>query len=248
MLCGVIGNVLVLLVYRRDKKQSGAVYIITFAVLDLIACVVILPQYPMYELAETYEYHLADPEWLKAEGRLLWLAYVFVQVTMALDQFLAVFYPFKHMKLRSALNRAMLALFAGFLALFCLMRYVLPVLVLNQHFYVLAFAFLSGMITLLSVYPAVALKLYRQGRIKRPSNSRISAVIELQTAASAGTRDVAGTGTRGVAGTGTRGAAGTGTRGATTAPTSRTAEVASQATATQPLVVSCCRTSLTTTT
>ena len=81
MLWGVIGNGLVLLVYRRDKKQSGAVYIIIFAVLDLIACVVMLPQYPIYELAETYDYHLVDPEWLKAEGRLLWLTYVFVQVT-----------------------------------------------------------------------------------------------------------------------------------------------------------------------
>ena len=52
MLCGVIGNGLVLLVYRRDmQKQSGAVYIIIiFAVLDLIACVVMLPQYPILEL------------------------------------------------------------------------------------------------------------------------------------------------------------------------------------------------------
>ena len=142
ILCGVIGNGLVLLVYRRDmQKQSGAVYIIIFAVLDLIACVVMLPQYPILELAHTYDYHLVDPEWLDAERRLQWLSYLFVQVTMALDQFLAVFYPFKHMKLRSALNKGMLLTFAVHVTLTGLLRYVLDV---PQHFYPLVFAFLSG--------------------------------------------------------------------------------------------------------
>ena len=231
MLWGVIGNGLVLLVYRRDKKQSGAVYIIIFAALDLIACVVMLPQYPIFELAQTYDYHLVDAEWLKAEGRLLWLAYVFVQVTMALDQFLAVFYPFKHTKLRSALNRAMLALFVGLVTLFWLLQYVLPVLVIYQHVYILVFAFVCGMITLLTVYPAVALKLYRQGRAIRPSNSRVRVAIKLQSAAVSVARGTA-------AGTGTCGTAAGQVRGAVAAtanavPTSRTAEAASLAAATQ---------------
>ena len=243
MLCGVIGNGLVLLVYRRDmQKQSGAVYIITFAVLDIIVCVVLLPQYPIYELAETYDYHLVDAELLKAEGRLQCLCYLFVQVTMALDQFLAVFYPFRHMKLRSTLNKGMLVVFVVLVTLIGLLRYVLPVLVVYQHFYVLIVAFLSSMLILLAVYPAVALKLYRQGRAIRPSNSRISAAIELQTAASV----AKGTGLHGAAaGTGTGCAAGIGTHGAAAEAerrdaspaaadavrASRNAGVASQATA-----------------
>ena len=84
-------------------------------------------------IAQTYDYHLVDAEWLKAQGRPQCLCYLFVQVTMPLDQFLAVFYLFKHIKLRSVLNRAMLALFVGLVTLFWLLQYVLPVLVIYQH-------------------------------------------------------------------------------------------------------------------
>ena len=151
ILCGVIGNGLVLLVYRRDmQKQSGDIYIIIFAALNMVSCVVILPQYSIHELAQTYDYHLIDPEWLEAAGRLLWLAYVFVQVTMALDQFLAVFYPFKHMKLRSALNKYMLLVFVVLFTFIGLLRYMLSAPVVYQHLYLMAFALVSGVITLLT--------------------------------------------------------------------------------------------------
>ena len=126
------------------------------------------------------------------------------------------------MKLRSALNRAMLALFVGLVTLFWLLQYVLPVLVIYQHVYILVFAFVCGMITLLTVYPAVALKLYRQGRAIRPSNSRVSVAIKLQSAAVSVARGTAAGQVRGaVAAT------------ANAVPTSRTAEAASLAAATQ---------------
>ena len=44
MFLGIVGNGFVLNFYGRNKKMSGQVYILAMAVIDLVSCVVILPQ------------------------------------------------------------------------------------------------------------------------------------------------------------------------------------------------------------
>ena len=43
-LVGLLGNGLVLIIYRRDKKQSGAIYITALAVIDLFTCMTIIKE------------------------------------------------------------------------------------------------------------------------------------------------------------------------------------------------------------
>ena len=48
LIIGTLGNGIVLIIYRKDKKLAGAIYIILLAVIDLVSCVVVLPQFPLY--------------------------------------------------------------------------------------------------------------------------------------------------------------------------------------------------------
>ena len=89
---------------------------------------------------------------------------------MTLDQFAAVFYPFKHAKLRATLNKVMLIAFLVVGSTLAVMPFVLPELRImkgynrNIYLFVIASVFLIGLLVLLTAYPAVALKLYQQGR------------------------------------------------------------------------------------
>ena len=80
MFCGVVGNGLVLIIYRRNKKQSGVVYITALAVIDLFSCVFLLPQVPLFELSINWNNKLAF-DVLATEGTIQSLATLFVQVT-----------------------------------------------------------------------------------------------------------------------------------------------------------------------
>ena len=163
MLIGLVGNGLVIKIYRQDKKLSGAVYIIAMAVIDLIWLLILLPQLPLLELSN----YLNSPA-LKlyfetgyiASGTLSYYAYLFVQVTMALDQFIAVFRPFKHTQLRKRLNRCMLAV-AVLIALVQCVPLIIPYVAEVNAFTV---AVLLVCMTLLTgAYSATALKLFAQG-------------------------------------------------------------------------------------
>ena len=107
MLAGIFGNGLVLLIYRRNRKQSGAVYIIALAVIDLFSCVCLLPQNPMLELSESLSWSLK----IYIEKGFITIAtsqyfsYLFVQLAMALDQAIAVFRPFKHKHIRKKIKQ-----------------------------------------------------------------------------------------------------------------------------------------------
>ena len=176
MLIGLVGNGLVIKIYRQDKKLSGAVYIIAMAVIDLIWLLILLPQLPLLELSN----YLNSPA-LKlyfetgyiASGTLSYYAYLFVQVTMALDQFIAVFRPFKHTQLRKRLNRCMLAV-AVLIALVQCIPLAIPGAAEELH--ALTVAVLLVCMTLLTgAYTATALKLYTQGRTIRPRETNMVA-------------------------------------------------------------------------
>ena len=54
IVCSVCGNGLVLLVNRKQKKQSGRQYIVALAWVDICACLFVLPQTPLYEIGVSF--------------------------------------------------------------------------------------------------------------------------------------------------------------------------------------------------
>ena len=126
MLADLAGNAAVLVVYRRDKKLAGAVYVKTLALVDVLSCALLLPQIPLLEMAAV-DRQKSVGVWTVVTVQLIiqQLTYICVQVAMALDQFVAVFYPFKHGQLRKIINRIMLAKGFVLCALVLLGRHVL---------------------------------------------------------------------------------------------------------------------------
>ena len=169
--CGVIGNVTVLIIYGREKKQSaggGAVYIKALAVIDVLSCVLLLPQLPLLELGQVNDNHTLGI-WTIVTAQLITkqLSYICMQVTMALDQFVAVFYPFKHTKLRKIINKTMLSTGIILVVLVPSVRYGLS-RVVPQYWHTILYRavflsiFIPALLALLVAYPAVALKLHHQ--------------------------------------------------------------------------------------
>ena len=173
MLTGVIGNGMVIKIYRQGKKLSGAVYIIALAVIDLFWLLLLLPHLPLLELSDDLNsaaLNLYLENGYGASAKLSYYTYLCVQVTMALDQFIAVFRPFKHKQIRKRLNGCMLAV-AALIALVQCIRLVIPD-VEELH----AFSgtiVLVCMTVLTGVYSATALKLYAQGRATRPRGTNV---------------------------------------------------------------------------
>ena len=174
MVCGIVGNALVLIIYRRDKKLSGAVYIKALAAIDLLSCTLLLPQLPLLELAEDDNQALGIWKIVTLQLSLLQLLYICLQVTMAMDQFVAVFYPFKHMKLRDVINKLMLGIGVILGVLLVFVRHVLVFLVPQWHIIHQALFLCTvtvSLMILLTAYPAVAVKLYQQKRTIKPQAS-----------------------------------------------------------------------------
>ena len=109
VICGIVGNGFVLWFYGKNKKLTGQVYILALAVIDLYSCVILLPQITLMELGLNRKLLIVFYT-LGYQSILQLVPYLGVQVTMALDQFIAVSWPFQHARLRRNLNRAMLGI------------------------------------------------------------------------------------------------------------------------------------------
>ena len=163
--CSVLGNGLVLLVYTKEKKQSGRVYVIALAIVDVTSCIFILPLFPMWEYAlavELMPFLSVFRSLLVAEA----LLYLFIQIAMATDQFIAVFFPFKRAQYRGKVN-ALIAVVACVLtsaiAGLALARDVSGIqVVLTVSAVGLGALFGCGIATLMIMYLATAFKLHRQ--------------------------------------------------------------------------------------
>ena len=170
MLTGLLGNGLVLIIYRRDKKQSGAVYIIALAVIDLMCCIILLPQVPISELSDDLDWRLkiyVDKGYY-ALSALSYYCYLFTQVAMALDQVVAVFRPFKHTRMRKKLNWWLMSV-GSVIIVVQLAALIQP----NERIWQASLAafvviMLVCFTTLIGAYTATALKLSAQGRAFRP--------------------------------------------------------------------------------
>ena len=169
MLLAIVGNGCVLWFYGKNKKLTGHVYILALAVIDLEACMVMLPVTPLIELQITQQSATAT-FFIRAQLAMQTVGYFSIVVTMALDQFIAVFWPFKHARLRQNLNRVM---FSTGAILFTFLVAIALGLTLHGYNHIPFIAMLLilatiTMVTLLIIYPATAYKLYRQNTAVQP--------------------------------------------------------------------------------
>ena len=180
MLLGIVGNVFVLRFYGRNKKLSGQVYILALAIIDLASCVALLPQMPLFELQSGRDWPIYEVI-LCTLACLSMVASFGVQVTMAMDQFIAVYWPFQHMRLRRNLNRAMFIItcFVG-----ALMNTVLLVTKSSPRQFGVSFIILGMFcaLVLVIVYPATAYKLYLQSTRIHPQPEKQASVNSTKSA------------------------------------------------------------------
>ena len=176
ILFGAAGNALVLFVYGKDKKLTGRIYIVCLAVIDLFACLVVLPQLPVSAVADQFPSLRIFEMVYAIQAVVLVQSYLFAQTAMALDQFVAVYYPFKHRRLSRKIKRVTLVV-----AVIVIVYYIIhSIASRTSNFidnlpvprsYIVLIFFLPmvvGFMLLLVVYPLIVLKLYKQHRHVRP--------------------------------------------------------------------------------
>ena len=174
MLTGILGNCLVLTIYGREKKQDEAVYVIALAVIDLFACVFLLPQVPVSELSVKLDWSLKVimDKVYRTLSASCYYSYLFVQVAMALDQFIAVFRPFKYTRMRKKLNWWLFSVGALIIVIqiSALVQPSNTIYRISLAFFVIILSMCFA--TLIGAYTAIALKLYAQRRVIRPQTQR----------------------------------------------------------------------------
>lgn len=120
--CGILGNALAIFVFARQRnKLSSTVFILTLAVTDFITSLVTMPYTVVMELMD-YDIGYDFPCKLYQFMKTTTIPFsAFVMVTIALDRYLCIVYPFKHiMTLKKAkivvILLASLAFIVGILA------------------------------------------------------------------------------------------------------------------------------------
>ncbi|KAH3826357.1 hypothetical protein DPMN_128258 [Dreissena polymorpha] len=95
--CGIIGNALVIFVFSRQQhKLSSTIFILTLAVTDFITSLITMPYTVVMELLEYniwYDFPCKLYQFMKT-STIPFSA--FVMVAIALDRYLCIVYPFKH--------------------------------------------------------------------------------------------------------------------------------------------------------
>ena len=176
ILFGVIGNAVVLIVYGKDKKLTGRVYIVCLAVIDLFAFLVVLPQTPVFAVVDNLPSLRVFGMVYAAQSVMMLQSYLFTQTVMALDQFVAVRYAFEHRRLSRKIKRLTFVAAAIVIVFFTIYSVVSRAYNFVENLQVLyaciALIFLllmvSCFVVLLVVYPMIVLKLYEQQRKVRP--------------------------------------------------------------------------------
>lgn len=96
--CGILGNALAIFVFSRQKhKLSSTVFILTLAVTDFLSSLVTMPYTVVIELMD-YNIGYDIPCKLYQFMKTTTIPFsAFVMVAIALDRYLCIVYPFKHM-------------------------------------------------------------------------------------------------------------------------------------------------------
>ena len=128
-----------------------------------------LPQQPLVELGIIDLQSPVASSIYNLQASLVMASYFCIQVTMAIDQFIAVFWPFKHARLRRNLNRVALVFGAFVVMLFTAANgFAMFGYDHNPFGAMIIILSMVTLATLLFVYPATAYKLYRQNATVRP--------------------------------------------------------------------------------
>ena len=163
-LVGCVVNGVVIQIYRKSAKkqhrQTGSqLYMVTLAWIDLLGCLLLLPQYPLWELG------ILPHVIFSTHGVLQTQSYLFVQVAMTFDRVFAVFRPLHYKQMRRRTNIVSIVLFIVQQLTIHVSR------IIKFHFvdnvvpqYIYVTSFITGLIIMLVSYPAIAINLYRQSR------------------------------------------------------------------------------------
>ena len=174
LVVGVTGNAFVIYIYSKEKKQTGRVYILALAWMDLIGCVCMLPQ------VAAFSYGLVNNFLFGLEGTIQAYSYSLVNLAMALDRVFAVFLPFKHIAARNKANQCLLVVFciattlSSALIVIAYLNGMTPFLF---QFILLTYVSINSVILLFlaAAYPAIAIKLYKQK--KKMDRNKITAAV-----------------------------------------------------------------------
>ena len=171
MLLAIIGNGSVLCFYGKNKKLTGHSYLLALAVIDLEACMVMLPLAPLIELNMIQQSVVAS-FFVRLQLSVQTIGFIGILVTMALDQFIAVFWPFQHARLRRNLNRVMLVTGVIILMFLTVAAICLTLYGYNHIPFIALILILAiiTLVTLLIIYPSTAYKLYRQNTSVQPQS------------------------------------------------------------------------------
>ena len=169
MLFGVVTNFMVVLVYAKDKKLTGRVFILCLAIIDIVACLFVLPQTPIFLIHAQFDSLQTFLIVYRFETMALIQSYLFAQVAMSLDQFVAVYFPFKHRKFGHKLKKIMLVVALSTVGGLSVHQ-ILSIVTNLANFpvwtilYSVVFRLVMSLsfLTLLVVYPMIVLKLYQQ--------------------------------------------------------------------------------------
>ena len=178
-------NIVILTIYNNSlKKEASKLYIVAMAYLDLVACCVVLPQVPLWEFG------------LIPEGIFLTQAlvgnqmYLFVQVTMVLDRWFAVYTPTKYFRMRHLLNKTMVVIFivlqVYMQTIFIVANYILEDEFLDAILDIsFSGTFAIGLLVISVVYPAIVYKLHKLekkfNKVKPSGDSHVTSNVTIST-------------------------------------------------------------------
>ena len=148
---------------------------VTMAYLDLYGVLILLPQTVLFE------FNLMPDAVYVAEGGISVVCYLFVQVAMVIDRVFAVFLPFKYLLYRGRINKVLVISVLVYAIGMTLIQAVL--LLATDTNSELAKSFIDGsllgtflivFLMTICVYPAIAVKLWRQ-KLKIHVNTIVNA-------------------------------------------------------------------------
>ena len=147
------------------KTLTGRSFVILLAVVDLLCCVIILPQVPLWELG------FIDVVYV-SQVLVQVLVHLFIQVAMTLDRVFAVFTPFRYQQYRRT-SRTCLAVLATFIIIGLQIKLVVErIFQIDAGDYIGRATFFVtytiGVLVIFTSYPVLAMRLFRMKRKVAP--------------------------------------------------------------------------------
>lgn len=163
-LVGLVENPLVIYIYSSRKRdcQSDSTYVISLAVLDIIACGVIAPQFPFLRYyGANINLYLTFFSWIM-------LCYLYILVAMSLERLCAVLFPMTYRRTLHRHKYFAVTIFTVTFILIYLTNYPLQGVGSNIRGFwnriLIISSTLVSFMTILVTYIVIVRRLYRQGR------------------------------------------------------------------------------------